>query len=501
MRAARHLAALLAAAATLATVSTARAQATGTLDRTRHRQDGRRARGGDGRGDRPRVEERDHGRNRRLPDHRPRRPARTSSWSTARGSRRSPRTTWRSPRARPPRSTPRWSWPRSRRRRPWRARPRSAWTPARARAAIVLKGDDLEALPDDPDELAEALQALAGPSAGPSGGQIFIDGFSSGRLPPKESIREIRLNTNPFSAEHDRLGFGRIEILTKPGTDRLRGSTSFEFMDESLNSRNPYARNEAPYQRREWDGSLGGPLSKKASFFVDFARRDIDDNEIVNATVLDALPRPRGAEPGPAGAAAPHHGQPAPRLPARGQAHAGRAVLVHGVGARGRGHRRLLAALAGLRHVEPPAPAPGRRRPRSSATRWSTRRACRSRATAPDQVGDNTIPTLQVQEAFTGGGSQVGDSLERHRPLRAAQRHDLGARQTRAARGRCGCAPRARWTSPRTTSGARSRSAAGSGRCSTRTTSSCSGRTGSRCRPPSRAWSATAARCCSRRWA
>src|SRR5205085_10907484 len=38
--------------------------------------------------------------------------------------------------------------------------------------AIVLKDKDLEALPDDPDELAAALQALAGPSAGPNGGQI-----------------------------------------------------------------------------------------------------------------------------------------------------------------------------------------------------------------------------------------------------------------------------------------------------------------------------------------
>ena len=90
--------------------------------------------------------------------------------------------------------------------------------------ALVIKGDDLEALPDDPDDLADALQALAGPGAGPNGGQIYIDGFSGGHLPPKESIREIRINQNPFSAEFDRLGFGRIEILTKPGTDKLRGA-------------------------------------------------------------------------------------------------------------------------------------------------------------------------------------------------------------------------------------------------------------------------------------
>jgi hypothetical protein len=132
--------------------------------------------------------------------------------------------------------------------------------------AIVIKGADLDALPDDPDEMAEALQALAGPAAGPNGGQILIDAFTGGRLPPKSAIREIRLNANPFSAEYDRRGFGRIEIFTKPGSDRLRGDTNFRFNDDALDSRNPFAPNRAPYQRREWGGTLSGPLvAKEAS--------------------------------------------------------------------------------------------------------------------------------------------------------------------------------------------------------------------------------------------
>lgn len=154
--------------------------------------------------------------------------------------------------------------------------------------AIVLRGADLDSLPDDPDELAAALQALAGPSAGPNGGQFFIDGFTGGRLPPKESIREIRINQNPFSAEYDRLGFGRVEIFTKPGTDKLRGQGFFNFTDESLNSRNPFAANRAPYQAHQYGGNLSGPvIKKKASFFLDFERREIDDNAIINAIVLD----------------------------------------------------------------------------------------------------------------------------------------------------------------------------------------------------------------------
>jgi len=154
-------------------------------------------------------------------------------------------------------------------------------------AAIVLKGEDLDVLSDNPDDLASDLQALAGPAAGPSGAEIFIDGFSGAKLPPKSSIREIRINQNPFSAEYDRLGFGRIEVFTKPGSDRLRGQTHLIFGDESLNSRNPFSPNRAPYQLRMFGGNLGGPLSKKSSFFVDLERRDIDENAVIRATVLD----------------------------------------------------------------------------------------------------------------------------------------------------------------------------------------------------------------------
>lgn len=155
-------------------------------------------------------------------------------------------------------------------------------------SAIVLRGEDLEALPDDPEELAAALQALAGPSAGPNGGQIFIDGFTGGRLPPRESIREIRINQNPFAAEFDRLGFGRIEILTRPGTDRFRGSAFFGFEDESLNSRNPFAPNRAPYQQRRYGGNVSGTIIPgRLSFFFDVDRRESDDNAVINATILD----------------------------------------------------------------------------------------------------------------------------------------------------------------------------------------------------------------------
>ena len=117
--------------------------------------------------------------------------------------------------------------------------------PSQNAGALVLRGADLQALSDDPDDLQADLQALAGPSAGPSGGQIYIDGFTGGTLPSKDSIREIRINQNPFSPEYDKLGYGRIEILTKPGTDKLHGNVNFDFGDAIFDSRNPYAAAES----------------------------------------------------------------------------------------------------------------------------------------------------------------------------------------------------------------------------------------------------------------
>lgn len=155
----------------------------------------------------------------------------------------------------------------------------------------LIAGKDLDALPDDPDELAAALQALAGPSVGPNGGQIFIDGFTGGNMPSKDSIREIRINQNPFAAENDQPS-ARIDILTRPGTDKLRGGASFNFNDESLNSRNPFAISSSkrtPFQIRQFESNLNGPLvKKKASFFVNFGRIETDDNELIRATVLDS---------------------------------------------------------------------------------------------------------------------------------------------------------------------------------------------------------------------
>jgi hypothetical protein len=159
--------------------------------------------------------------------------------------------------------------------------------PAKNAGALVLKETDLDMLPDDPDDLQADLLALAGPAAGPNGGQIFVDGFSNGQLPPKESIREIRINSNPFSSEFDAPGYGRIEIFTKPGTDKLHAMVQMNYGDSIFNARNPFSSTKPYYNTQNINSNLGGALSKKASYFIDFSRRYQKDSDLINALVVN----------------------------------------------------------------------------------------------------------------------------------------------------------------------------------------------------------------------
>jgi hypothetical protein len=159
-------------------------------------------------------------------------------------------------------------------------------------SSLVLSGKDLDALSDDPDELQSELQALAGPSAGPNGGQIYIDGFTGGQLPPKSSIREIRINQNPFSAQYDRMGYGRIEILTKPGTDKIHGQFFFNDNHSFLDALNPFAAAEPDFSTQMFSGNVGGPLGKKASYTVNAERRNINEATVVLPQAFTAASTP-----------------------------------------------------------------------------------------------------------------------------------------------------------------------------------------------------------------
>ena len=275
-------------------------------------------------------------------------------------------------------------------------------------SATVLKNEDLESLPDDPDELEAALQALAGASAGPNGGQIYIDGFTGGQLPPKESIREIRINQNPFSAEFDRLGYGRIEILTKPGSDKFRGQGFFNFNDEILNSRNPFALNRAPSQTKFYGGSVSGPIQKgKSSFFFDISNRQIDNGELINAQVIDSS---FNVVPFSQEITVPtRRFNFSPRLDY--QINDKNTLVLN------YDFTKFSADLQNIGDTSLPSRASSTEsknhefrltetmiiNPKTvNETRFEYERSRRT------QTGDNTIPTINVQSAFIGGGAQVG---------------------------------------------------------------------------------------------
>ncbi|MGA3133766.1 MAG: carboxypeptidase regulatory-like domain-containing protein, partial [Terracidiphilus sp.] len=158
-------------------------------------------------------------------------------------------------------------------------------------AAVVLKGSDLDALSDDPTELQNELQALAGPAAGPNGGQIYIDGFEGGQIPPKSAILEIRVNQNPFSAEYDRIGYGRIEIITKPGSQKLQGSINSFGNSSGLNTGNPILNRGNPivvvqqpsYYLYSYSGNISGPITKTSTYFFNGFTITRQNSNIVDA--------------------------------------------------------------------------------------------------------------------------------------------------------------------------------------------------------------------------
>jgi hypothetical protein len=159
--------------------------------------------------------------------------------------------------------------------------------PSANRDALIFQGEKLETLSDDDDTFQKEILALAGAN-GPHAPQLYVDGFSGGKFPPKSSIREVRINENTYSAEFDRLGFGRVEVFTKPGGDKLHGFLQVSGNDAPFNARNPYTGLEPPYYFLNLDGNVSGPLSKRASFFLGLDYVDQRNNTVVNANILDA---------------------------------------------------------------------------------------------------------------------------------------------------------------------------------------------------------------------
>lgn len=143
--------------------------------------------------------------------------------------------------------------------------------------ATVLGEEFIKNLPDNEDDLRDVLNALAGPTANGDGATIMIDGFNGGRLPPREAIMQIRINQNPFSAEYSNPGFGRVEIITKPGLGNWRGGGGWSYRNATLDARNAFALVKPDLDYNQFNFNIGGPLVKKRLSTFIFGNRSVTD--------------------------------------------------------------------------------------------------------------------------------------------------------------------------------------------------------------------------------
>lgn len=155
--------------------------------------------------------------------------------------------------------------------------------------AIKLNQRQIDNLPADSAQMLQQLQALSGGDAP----ELYVNGFSGGKLPPRASIREIRINQNPYSAQNDTNPTnGQIQVFTKPGADKFHGSLFVFGNDSSFNSLSPFVKSEPPYHAISAYPSLSGPINKHNSFFLGGGTSIFNTNNIVDAQTVDAAGNP-----------------------------------------------------------------------------------------------------------------------------------------------------------------------------------------------------------------
>ena len=161
--------------------------------------------------------------------------------------------------------------------------PRERATDRRGDAfATVLDQAQIDELPDDPDEMEQALRDMGGP-----GSVLRVNGFRGGRLPPKGQIQQIRFRRNMFAADTHEPGFVSIDITTKPGVDNWRGATNLGFRSDALSARNAFAPVKGDEQFERYAFNVSGPLWKKHTS-LSLSADGIDSFD--TKTIVAALP-------------------------------------------------------------------------------------------------------------------------------------------------------------------------------------------------------------------
>ncbi len=168
--------------------------------------------------------------------------------------------------------------------------------------AVTLDQEMLSALPVLDRDLIATASRFLDPAALGSGVTIVVNGMEVSALNVSAAaVSQIRINQDPYSAEYSRPGRGRIEILTKPGSQQYHGELNTLLRNGHLSARNAFASAKPQEQRQSVEGVLGGPIGHDGkTMFMLSANDENDANQAyIHAIGLDGpidgqLPHTRG---------------------------------------------------------------------------------------------------------------------------------------------------------------------------------------------------------------
>lgn len=159
--------------------------------------------------------------------------------------------------------------------------------PSANRDAVTTTGDQLRKLPVFDQDYVASLTPFLDASSGSSGGAtIIVDGVEMKSAGVSASaIQEVRINNDPYSAEFNRPGRGRIEIITKPGSPVFHGEANFIFRDSIFNAKNYFSPVRPPETRRIYEDHLAGPVGRggHTTFIASGSYRQQNTAAIINA--------------------------------------------------------------------------------------------------------------------------------------------------------------------------------------------------------------------------
>lgn len=104
----------------------------------------------------------------------------------------------------------------------------------------------------------------------------LLDGMSVNSLarggvtnltPTPDSIAEVRVVANNFSAVNGRSSGGQVEMITKSGTNAFHGGATEYFQNNTLADRNEFEATVPAFRRNEFGYYVGGPIVKNRTFF------------------------------------------------------------------------------------------------------------------------------------------------------------------------------------------------------------------------------------------